>query len=166
MNAGKNLRVGSGTAILWFSCMAISHAQVTYPDSRLSASPRIEVKDHGKESTTADDQGNAVSIDRMRQVYEEIKTPFKHGVVIRGETPNQFVDSPSIFRHENQWYMIYIAITDEIGYETFLASISDLLHWKKLGKILGFPQDGWDRWQRAGGVALCDPTSMGSEYTD
>jgi len=104
---------------------------------------------------------NTVPIEQMQQVYDEVKTPFKYGVVIRGET-NQYVDSPSVFRHDGQWYMIYVAITHEVGYETFLARSKDLLHWEKMGKILSFPQDGWDRWQRAGGIALCDPTWGGS----
>ena len=103
----------------------------------------------------------AVSIERMQQVYDEIKTPFKYGVVIRGET-NQLVDCPSVFRHQGHWYMIYIGASNKVGYETFLARSADLLHWEKLGKILSFPSAGWDRWQSAGGVALCDPTWGGS----
>ena len=51
---------------------------------------------------------------------------------------------------------------DKVGYETYLARSADLLHWEKLGKIMSFPPDGWDRWQAAGGVALCDPTWGGS----
>ncbi len=58
--------------------------------------------------------------------------------------------------------MIYIASTNEVGCETFLARSSDLLHWEKLGNILSFPPKGWDRWQRAGYVALCDLAWGGS----
>jgi len=42
-------------------------------------------------------QGNALALvnsippERMKQVYDEVKTPFKYGVVIHSET-NQFVD--------------------------------------------------------------------------
>ena len=103
----------------------------------------------------------AISQERMQQVYEEVKTPFKYGVVIRGEA-NQFVDSPSVFRKDGQWYMVYITITKEVGYETCLARSADLLKWEKLGKILSFPKEGWDRWQRAGYLALCDTTWGGS----
>ena len=104
---------------------------------------------------------NAVPLERMRQVYDEVKTPFKYGVVIRGEA-NQLVDSPSVFRKDGQWYMVYVAITEQVGYETCLARSPDLLKWEKLGKILSFRPDGWDRWQRAGYLALCDPTWGGS----
>jgi hypothetical protein len=36
------------------------------------------------------------------------------------------------------------------------------LHWEKLGKILSFRTNGWDRWQLSGGIALCDPTWGGT----
>jgi len=32
----------------------------------------------------------------MQRVYEEVKTPYKYGIVLRGET-NQLVDCPSVF---------------------------------------------------------------------
>ena len=44
-------------------------------------------------------QGQQVSNERMRQVYEEVKTPFKYGVVIRGED-HKPVDCPSVFRFD------------------------------------------------------------------
>jgi predicted GH43/DUF377 family glycosyl hydrolase len=103
----------------------------------------------------------AIPQKRMQQVYDEVKTPFKYGIVIRGED-KQLVDCPSIFRHHDQWYMVYVAITGKVGYETFLACSKDLLHWDKLGKIMSFRPDGWDRWQVDGGIALCDPIWGGS----
>ena len=104
---------------------------------------------------------NAIPLERMQQVYDEVKTPFKYGIVIRGEA-DQMVDCPSIFRQNGQWYMVYVGITGKTGYETFLARSADLLHWEKLGKILSFPPEGWDKWQADGGIALCDPTWGGS----
>jgi beta-xylosidase len=104
---------------------------------------------------------NAIPLERMQQVYDEVKTPFKYGIVIRGEA-DQKVDCPSIFRQNGQWYMVYVGITGKTGYETFLARSEDLLHWEKLGKILSFPPEGWDKWQADGGIALCDPTWGGS----
>ena len=65
----------------------------------------------------ADQVSNAVPIERMRQVYDEVKTPFKYGVVIRGET-NQVVDCASIFRQNGLWYMVYVGNTKKVGYET------------------------------------------------
>ena len=99
--------------------------------------------------------------ERMQQVYDEVKTPFKYGIVIRGEE-NQFVDCPSIFQQNGQWYMVYVGITQKVGYETFLARSADLLHWDKLGKIMSFRPEGWDKAQVDGGIALCDPTWGGS----
>jgi len=92
----------------------------------------------------------------MQQVYKEVKTPYKYGIVLRGEA-NQVVDSPSIFRRNGQWYTVYIASTKKVGCETCLARSSDLLNWEKLGNILRFTAEGWDRWQRAGYLALARP---------
>lgn len=90
----------------------------------------------------------------MQRVYAEVKTPYKYGVVLRGDSTNQMVDCPSIFRDGTNWFMMYVAISNGVGYETFLASSSDLLNWKKRGKILSFTQTGWDAWQADGGLAL------------
>lgn len=97
---------------------------------------------------------NPVPAAKMQALYDEVKTPFKYGVVLRGDTTNQMVDCPSIFRHGQHWYLMYAAITDGLGYETFVARSDNLLHWTKLGKILPFAQTGWDAWQADGGLAL------------
>jgi predicted GH43/DUF377 family glycosyl hydrolase len=92
----------------------------------------------------------------MQSVYDQVMTPFKHGIVLRpGE--HESIDCPSVFRFGGKWYMVYIAIKDKIGYETMLAASNDLVSWTKVGKILPFARGGWDRWQAAGGVALADP---------
>ena len=101
-----------------------------------------------------------VPADRMQQVYDEVKTPFKYGIVIRGEEGLK-VDCPSIFQHEGQWYMMYVCM-NKVGYETHLARSSDLLKWDKMGKVLSFQPSGWDKWQADGGVALCDTTWEGT----
>ena len=101
-----------------------------------------------------------VSDETMQQVFEQAKTPFKFGIVIRGENGNA-VDCPSIFRHHQKWYMVYVCM-NKVGYETHLARSEDLLHWEKLGIILPFRKTGWDAWQAAGGIALHDPTWGGS----
>ena len=102
-----------------------------------------------------------ISPDRMQKVYDEVKTPFKCGIVIRGEA-GEVVDCASIFKKNSYWYMVYVGNTNKIGYETFLARSVDLLHWEKLGKIMSFRPDGWDRWQVDGGIALCDTKWGGS----
>lgn len=97
----------------------------------------------------------------MRRIYEEVKTPFKQGIVIPAETGEQ-VDCPNVFRHGDRWYMLFAVNKDKIGYETHLAESEDLLTWKRLGKILSFREEGWDRWQADGGVALMDTEWGGS----
>jgi predicted GH43/DUF377 family glycosyl hydrolase len=100
--------------------------------------------------------GPVVDTNTMQRIFEEVKTPFKYGVVLKGENTNEFVDCPSIFRSGGHWYMMYVAITNQVGYQTFLARSDDLLHWEKLGKILSFSKNGWDAWQTDGGIALAD----------
>jgi len=53
----------------------------------------------------------------MRQIYDEVKTPFKYGVVLAGSTTNELVDCPSVFRSGGQWYMMYVAISNQVGYQ-------------------------------------------------
>ena len=46
--------------------------------------------------------GKPVSEAVMKRVYETIKTPFKYGVILKGEKGAK-VDCPSVFRHGNAW---------------------------------------------------------------
>src|SRR5262245_14291905 len=108
----------------------------------------------------AEHQG-AVTPDDMRAVYEEVKTPFKYGIVLR-PGKNESVDCPNVFRQGDKWYMTYVSIKDKVGYETLLAQSDDLLNWKTLGAVLPFSEEGWDQWQADGSVALVDPTWGGS----
>ncbi len=90
----------------------------------------------------------------MQAVYDEVKTPFKYGIVVRPE-PGKKADCPGVFRHNDAWYMTYI-VFDGAGYETALAESADLVTWKPLGKILSFRQGTWDAQQAGGYVALQD----------
>jgi predicted GH43/DUF377 family glycosyl hydrolase len=130
------------------------------PD-RLKETPLLEAGLRGPvslvtELTGGTDKPAAVSPEEMQRVYEEAKTPFKYGVVLKGAVEGEMLDCPSVFRHEGRWYMMYVAIRDKVGYETFLARSDDLLHWEKLGKIMSFRQEGWDAWQADGGISLYD----------
>jgi len=98
----------------------------------------------------------------MERIYEEVKTPHKYGVILRPEGENESVDCPNVFRHGDAWYMVYVAIEDQVGYETRLARSEDLLSWEPLGTVLPFSGSGWDRWQADGSVALVDPEWNGS----
>jgi predicted GH43/DUF377 family glycosyl hydrolase len=102
-----------------------------------------------------DKTGEAVEHAAMQRVYDEVKTPYKFGPLLRPAQGEQ-LDCPNVFRHHGRWYMMYVAIKDKIGYETHLAESDDLLHWRPLGKILPFQPDGWDRWQADGSIALFD----------
>ena len=105
-----------------------------------------------------------VAKDVMNKVYEEVKTPYKYGLVIAPEDNMHKIDCPTVFRKDGKWYMSYIVYNgktgkDGRGYETWLAESNDLLEWKTLGRILSFPEKGrgrWDENQRAGYIALVD----------
>ena len=97
----------------------------------------------------------------MKRVYKRVCTPVKHGVVVRPENPDYASDSPSIYRHDGKWYMTWI-VFDGRGYETWLSESDDLVHWNTLGKIMSYSNDSWDKFQKAGYVALQDITWGGS----
>jgi predicted GH43/DUF377 family glycosyl hydrolase len=97
----------------------------------------------------------AVSDEDMRMVYEEAKTPYKFGVVLRGSAEEK-IDCPNVFRHGDAWFMVYIAF-DGKGYETRIARSADLIDWKPLGAILKRCTGAWDDQQAAAGVALINP---------
>lgn len=102
-----------------------------------------------------------IADNEMQRIYEEVKTPYKYGVVIEPDSAGMMVDCPSVFRHSDHWFMTYVQF-DGRGYETWLAESDDLLEWKKLGKLLSFAESGWDKDQRGGYPALQDPTWDGS----
>ena len=105
-----------------------------------------------QKNTTAKE---TVSQEVMEKVYNEVKTPFKYGIVLQHPDTTKKVDSPTIFRENNTWYMTYV-VFDGQGYETWLAESDDLLHWDSKGKIMSFTNDTWDANQKAGYVSLVD----------
>lgn len=104
---------------------------------------------------TAQAVSKKVSESTMQSVYQQIKTPFKYGLVVVPEDDSKKVDCPGVFRKGNDWFMTYI-VFDGRGYETWLAKSVDLLNWKTLGRVLSFSKDSteWDAHQKAGYVAL------------
>lgn len=103
-----------------------------------------------------------VTQEEMQKVYDEVKTPYKYGLVVTPPSPDKMADSPSIFRKGDKWYMYYI-IFDGRGYETWMAESDNLLHWETKGKVMSFsePTD-WDSNQKAGYLALIDSKWGGS----
>jgi hypothetical protein len=93
----------------------------------------------------------------MQRIYEEVKTPFKYGLVMVPPDDSKKMDCPSIFRKDGKWMMTYI-VFDGRGYETWMAESNDLLHWNNKGCIMSFSNDTtrWDWNQKAGYIALQD----------
>ncbi|MFT3935697.1 MAG: glycosylase [Chitinophagaceae bacterium] len=97
-----------------------------------------------------------VSQQVMQQTYNEIKTPYKYGLVVVPADASKKIDCPSVFRKGNDWFMTYIQF-DGRGYETWLAKSNDLLHWNTVGKLMSFSDSTqWDGQQKAGYIALGD----------
>lgn len=105
-------------------------------------------------SLKAQQVNNQVSDQEMQQLYEEIKTPFKYGLVMVPTSNAYKMDCPTVFKKGKFWYMTYIIYSGR-GYETWLAKSKDLLHWENLGKQLSFTEaNQWDDNQKAGYNAL------------
>lgn len=101
--------------------------------------------------------------DVMQNIYNEVKTPFKYGLVVTPENDKKKIDCPSVFRKGNAWFMTYIQF-DGRGYETWIAKSNDLLHWKTLGRIMSFSDTtDWDNNQKAGYISLQN-TKWGGNY--
>ena len=106
----------------------------------------------------------------MQRIYQEVRTPYKYGMVIAPADNYHKIDCPTVFREGDTWYMTYVCYNgkeglDGRGYETWLAKSEDLLHWQTIGRILAFPADGanlWDQNQRGGFPALIDYEWNGS----
>ncbi|QJD97279.1 glycosylase [Mucilaginibacter robiniae] len=113
--------------------------------------------------SSAQSEKNKVPEKVMQEVYEQVKTPYKYGLVIAPTDNSQKADCPTVFRKGNKWYMTYIIFNGR-GYETWMADSKDLLHWKTQGRILSFSDTtDWDNNQKAGYVALED-TKWGGTY--
>jgi len=106
-------------------------------------------------------EGPIVPQAEMERIFSEIRTPFKYGIVFRHPDTTKLIDSPTIFRVGNKWYMSYI-VFDGKGYETWLAVSNDLLNWSSKGRLMSFTQNTWDANQKGGYMALVDITWGGS----
>ena len=105
---------------------------------------------------------NKVPDAKMEAVYNEVKTPFKYGLVMVTDDNAKKMDCPSIFRKGKKWYMVYIVFNGR-GYETWLAESNNLLDWKSNGRIMSFSDStDWDTNQKAGYIALQDNRWGGS----
>jgi len=102
-----------------------------------------------------------VSQAKMAEIYEQVKTPYKYGLVLAPSTNKYKIDCPTVFRKGEKWYMTYLVYngrtgTDGRGYETWLAESDNLLEWQTKGRLLSFRDKTWDMNQRGGFPSLPD----------
>lgn len=97
----------------------------------------------------------AVPSTELQSIYEEVKTPYKVGLVLAPEE-GEMLDNPMVFRYGDAWYMMFIRY-DGKGYETHLAKSDDLFKWTRLGCVFSRGAKGqWDAAQADGWPALVD----------
>ena len=111
--------------------------------------------------------GQQISQEEMQHIYQEVRTPYKYGMVVAPTDNYHKIDCPTVFHVGDKWLMTYVVYngkngTDGRGYETWLAESDDLLHWTTKGRILSYKDAGWDMNQRGGFPALVDWTWDGS----
>jgi len=91
------------------------------------------------------------------ETIKDYLTPYKYphpvlaGSGAAGSFDEQAVDIPFVFRHHDEWRMMYVGF-DGTGYQTAMAKSDDLLHWKSMGVILPRRKDSkkWDSIGQAG----------------
>jgi len=111
----------------------------------------------------AQQHSEIVSQDIMNKIYQEVKTPYKYGLVMVPDDTQHKMDCPTVFRKGRYWYMTYL-IYGGRGYETWLAKSKDLLNWNNLGRLMSFTDTvAWDQNQKAGYNALTN-TKWGGNY--
>ena len=71
--------------------------------------------------------------ERMEQIYEEVKTPYKYGLAIAPADNHHKIDCPTVFRQGDKWLMTYVVYNgksgmDGRGYETWIAESDNLLN--------------------------------------
>jgi hypothetical protein len=155
MESHSKVRIAPALFLAWV--LAVSLAGLTgavAAPPRESAAP-IPVRDAMRAAA------REVPDTEMQRVYDEVKTPCKYGVILRPRE-GESVDCPNVFRRGDRWYMLYVGIRSEVGYETRLAVSDDLLSWTPIGTVLPFRDVGWDRGQADGSLALVDPAWGGS----
>ena len=113
-------------------------------------------------------QSQTVSQERMQQIYDASRTPYKYGMVVAPQSNFRKYDCPTVYRENGKWYMTFVCYdgkdgTDGRGYETWMAESDDLLHWTILERVLALPPTkqghepgSWDQNQRGGFPSLID----------
>ncbi len=77
----------------------------------------------------------------MNEIIEQIRTPYKIDHLVlspsykEGEFDSHAIDCPFPFQHDDRYYITFVG-WDKVGYQTGLASSTDLINWEKKGLIL------------------------------
>lgn len=77
----------------------------------------------------------------MDEIIEQIRTPNKVDHLVlspsykQGEFDSHAIDCPFPFQHNDRYYITFVG-WDKVGYQTGLASSTDLVNWEKEGLIL------------------------------
>ena len=85
--------------------------------------------------TTLTAAAQSISQQQMQRIYNEVRTPYKYGMVVAPTDNYHKIDCPTVFRVGEKWFMTYVVYNgkgglDGRGYETWMAESDDLLHWK------------------------------------
>ena len=56
-----------------------------------------------------------VSQERMEQIYEEVKTPYKYGLAVAPTDNYHKIDCPTVFRQGDKWLMTYVVYNGKTG---------------------------------------------------
>ncbi len=97
----------------------------------------------------------------MSEIYEQVKTPYKYGLVVAPTDNYHKMDCPTVFRKGDKWFMTFVIYNgktgnDGRGYETWMAESDNLLEWKIKGRLLSYRDGMWDCNQRGGFPSLPD----------
>ena len=104
-----------------------------------------------------------VSPEQMQRVYNQIKTPFKYGMVMIHEDTSSMIDCATIFRQDSTWYMTYL-VFEGLGYETWLAKSTNLLDWETLGTVLPYTTKQSQEWNQSAGYPALVDSEWGGTY--
>ena len=57
----------------------------------------------------------SISSDKMQRIYEEVRTPYKYGMVVAPTDNYHKIDCPTVFRVGGKWLMTYVVYNGKDG---------------------------------------------------
>lgn len=102
-----------------------------------------------------------IKLDRMNEIYKQIATSYKYGVVLKKD--GFYYDSPVVFKHNGKYFLTCVEIDAACttGYKTKLFRSDNLVDWTELGYVLT-ENNGWDSAQTGGYAQFIDNCFGGS----